>query len=243
MGLAALLLFTGFVVLATPPFYGTISIEPDIILPSDPSSYNEISYLRRDTRTLFDRRTGMSDRVENVHILIATFSDGDDIEFRVHPEFESQSSAEAAAARYAHVLGQLPHILRRQIRSVAVLMGVQPFGGDAHSGEILIHTGQARQYENDGILEETLVHEACHVSLDPFHARASQWIAAQKADATFISIYARDHPEREDVAESFLPYYAVRYRPDRISPEMLLTIEETIPHRMAYFDEHAPLGP
>jgi len=244
-GIAVLasMLLTGFGVLAAPPFYGTISIDPDIILPSDPSAFEAVTYVRQDARTLFDRRTGLSDRVEDVHILIATFRDGDDIEFRVHPEFETQASAEAAAARYAHVIGQLPYVLRRRVLSVAILMGTYPFGGDARCGEILIHTGQARQYENDGILEETLVHEACHVSLDVFHAEAGDWIAAQRADGEFISIYARDHPVREDIAESFLPYYAVRYRPERMSSEMLRTIEETISHRIAYFDEHVPLGP
>jgi len=241
--LVASVLLASFATLATPPFYGTIGIDPDIILPTDPSAFLQVSYVRRDARTLFDRRTGLSDRIERVHILIATFDDGDDIEFRVHPEFAAEASAEAAAARYAYVIGQLPYVLRRRLRSVAVLMGVQPFGGDARHGEILIHTGQARQYENEGILEETLVHEACHVSLDVLHARAGGWIAAQQADGEFISIYARDHPVREDVAESFLPYYAVRYRSDRISAEMLRSIEETIPHRIAYFDEHVPLGP
>ena len=33
----------------------------------------------------------------------------------------------------------------------------------------------------------------------------------------FISEYARDHPDREDIAESFLPYLAVRYRPERLT--------------------------
>lgn len=224
--------------LAAPPFYGTTSIDPDIILSTDPSTFEAITYVRRDMRLIFDRRTGMEQNVENVHIVVATFGDGNDIEFRVHPEFETRVSAEAAAKRYAHVIGQLPLVLRLRVRSVTILMGTKPFGGDSGRGDILIHVGQAMQYQNEGILEETLVHEACHVSLDVFHARASEWIEAQKADDEFISIYAQDHPFREDIAESFLPYYAVRYRPDRISPEMRQTIEETMPHRIAYFDEH-----
>ena len=237
-----LVLLVGLSTLATPPFYGTTSIDPDIILPTDPSSFEAVSYVRRDMRRIFDRRTGMEQNVENVHILVATFSDGADIEFRVHPEFETQASAEATARRYARVIGQLPLVLRRRVRSVTVLMGTHPFGGDSGRGDILIHVGQAMQYLKEGILEETLMHEACHVSLDVFHARAGAWIAAQEADGEFISIYARDHPFREDVAESFLPYYAVRYRPDRSSAEMTQTIEETIPNRIAYFDAHIDLS-
>ena len=65
--------------------------------------------------------------------------------------------------------------------------------------------------------KETLVHEAAHTSLDSAHASAAGWLAAQSADPTFISTYARDFPAREDIAETFVLYLAVRYRSDRIS--------------------------
>ncbi|HKX62806.1 MAG TPA: choice-of-anchor D domain-containing protein, partial [Verrucomicrobiae bacterium] len=91
-------------------------------------------------------------------------------------------------------------------------------------------------YEADGILEETLVHESGHTSLDPLHASASGWLAAQIADPEFISTYARDNPTREDIAESYLPWLAVRHRPHRISATLSNTIAVTIPNRLAYFD-------
>jgi hypothetical protein len=47
---------------------------------------------------------------------------------------------------------------------------------------------------------------------------------------------ARKNPQREDVAESFLCYLAVRYRPDRISEADADKILGTIPNRIAYFD-------
>jgi hypothetical protein len=51
-----------------------------------------------------------------------------------------------------------------------------------------------------------------------------------------ISQPTRDNPTREDFAESFLPYLAVRHRPDRISSTLAATIANTIPNRLAYFD-------
>ena len=101
---------------------------------------------------------------------------------------------------------------------------------------MLIHVGQADLYLQDGILEETFVHEAAHTSLDAAHASAPVWLAAQSADPTFISTYARDFPRREDIAESFLPYLAIRYRPERISLSLANTIMQTMPNRIAYFD-------
>ena len=44
-------------------------------------------------------------------------------------------------------------------------------------------------------------------------------------------------PDREDIAESYLLYFAVRYRSDRISSELKDTIESAIPNRLNYFDQ------
>src|SRR5262249_54723721 len=105
------------------------------------------------------------------------------------------------------------------------------------NNNLLIHTGQADLYEADGILEETFVHESCHTSLDPTVAAAPGWLAAQAADPEFISTYARDNPTREDVAESILPWLAVRYRSSRIPVTLSNTIVTNIPNRLAYFDQ------
>ena len=46
-------------------------------------------------------------------------------------------------------------------------------------------------------------------------------------------------PTREDVAESILPYFAVRLRPGSLTPGDRAAIEATIPNRLAAFDAHA----
>ena len=102
----------------------------------------------------------------------------------------------------------------------------------------LIHTGQSDSYFADGIAEETLIHEASHTSLDADYAADPAWLNAQQADPTFISTYARDNPTREDIAESFLPYVALRYRRGRITDELSATIEATIPNRILFFDSN-----
>ena len=65
------------------------------------------------------------------------------------------------------------------------------------------------------------------------------WRAAQAADARFISTYARDFPSREDIAETFVPYLAVRYRSDRISQSLRNTILAAIPNRIEYLDSQS----
>jgi len=218
---------------AEPLFSGTIFIDPDIIVAADPTTFEGLKYAGQESRAMFDRRVDDWITVD-AFLFNATFTDGLAIEIQVNPEFGDSSDAMTEAQQYAPVIGRLPTALRADVETVWIHQGVEPFGGGNHN--LLIHTGQADLYVADGILEETFVHEAAHTSLDGAHAAAPGWLAAQDADGEFISDYAREHPKREDIAESFLPYVAVRYRPDRISESLAATIVKTMSHRIEYFD-------
>lgn len=216
-----------------PPFAGTIFIDPDIITESDPTTFVGLSYSGQGTRQMFDRRVDGWITLEPF-LFDAMFSDGLKIEVQVNPEFASVTSAEAEALFYADAAGRLPTALRRDVETMWIHRGVELYGGGNRN--ILIHTGQTAEYIRLGILEETLVHEAAHTSLDGRYASSPGWLAAQSSDPTFISTYARDFPEREDIAESFVPYLAIRYRSDRISATLRSQIESAIPNRIAFFD-------
>jgi hypothetical protein len=219
----------------TPPFGGTIFLDPDIITASDPSSFVSLTFTGQEERTMFDRR--VNDWITNEPFLFdATFDDGLTFEVQVNNEFGTIDVAENEALIYAEVIGKLPTGLRLSVETVWIHKGTELFGGG--NNNILIHTGQSALYENDGILEETLVHEASHTSLDAMHAAAPEWIAAQEDDGNFISRYARDYPTREDIAETYLLYMAIRYRSDRIDPTLENTINNVVPHRIKYFDAH-----
>lgn len=217
-----------------PPFRGTIFINPDIITEDDPTAFVSLTYAGQESREMFDRRPGTRITVD-AYLFDATFDDGLTVEIQVNPEFGSVENAQIEAEKYAPPIGQLATSLRRDVETVWIHKGDNPFGGG--NNNLLIHTGQALNYINNGILEETLIHEAAHTSLDRDHARAEDWVSAQGLDNHYISTYARDNNTREDVAESFLPYLAIRYFADRIPEDLKNTIEETIPNRIAYFDE------
>jgi hypothetical protein len=221
------------VVPAQPPFGGTIFINPDIVTSSDPTTFQGLTYTGQASRTMFDRRVNTWIAVE-AYLFTASYDDALSAEIQVNPEFGSEESARTVAERYGSVIGRLPTALRTSVETVWIHEGTQPFGGGNRN--LLIHVGQAALYERDGILEETLVHEAVHTSLDAAHAAALAWNAAQAADGNFISNYARDFPGREDLAESFVPWLAIRHRSQRISQPLASTILRTIPNRIAYFD-------
>ena len=233
-GSFCLLLIFSASVIAQPPFNGTIFIDPDIITQRDPTAFQSIEYKGRGVRTMFDRREAKFLQ-RKAFLFLAKYDDGLQIEIQVNPEFKTKLAAFRVASFYAPVFGQLPNGLRKDVRTSWIHKGDQLFGGG--NNNLLIHTGRfAREYVRDGILEEVLVHEAAHTSLDAAHARSEGWLAAQKLDASFISNYARDNRFREDIAESFLPYLAVRYRCDRISEDLAKKILKAIPSRIKYFN-------
>ena len=67
------------------------------------------------------------------------------------------------------------------------------------------------------------------------HAEERDWTEATNEDPTFVCTYARDNVW-EDIAESFVAYFAIRYRLDRISKRTANLIREAIPNRIAFFD-------
>ena len=218
-----------------PPFEGTAYISPRVIDSNDPSSFRNIEYAGRGTRDIFDRRIGAWTRAE-VFLFDVQYS-GRELEFQVNIEFGSVEAARRQVDTYAPAFGQLPAFLMTGAREVEIHGGDENHGGNTHNGTFHIHSGQGETDIRNGFLEEVLIHEAAHVSLDRLHAMTPAWRAAQEADAGFVSNYARDHPDREDFAESVLPWYAVRRRSERLDAATRTAILEQIPNRLEYFDQ------
>jgi len=161
------------------------------------------------------------------------------VEWQFNPEFGSREAARDEIDVFAPPIGRLPATLLSNLQEVEVNAGEGAFGGNAYNGSLLIHTEDegTRYAVREGFLEEVFLHEGAHVSLDVEHHDSPGWRAAQEADGVSISEYGRDFPDREDVAESILPYFAVRYRPQRLTASVRWLMMMTIPNRLAYFDE------
>jgi hypothetical protein len=231
--ICCLFLLCGSLFAQTPPYSGTIFIDPDIITASDSSALESTSYIGQGMRTVYDRRVNNWVTI-NAYLFNVIWNDGLTSEAVINPEFGSIAVAMIEAEKYGFLIGQLPYCLRVDVDQIWVHQGVEAYGGGNKS--ILIHTGQSLLYEADGIIEETLVHEASHTSLDLAHSAAPAWLAAQNLDINFISTYARDNPDREDIAETYLTWLMVRHRAADISAVDFNKITQAIPNRLAYFD-------
>ena len=226
---------------AEPPYGGTVWASPDVLTPSSPSSFESLDYEGTSAWETFDRREGAWVERDS-HVFRARFSTGlAEVLVVVNSEF-SLGEAEMLAVRFAYVLGQLPIDSRDLVEEIWVHDGAMDQGAGGGNHSILIHAGYA-----EGIspyIEEVFVHEAAHTSLDSdFGGRVDRqlWAAAQEADGVFISDYAEDYPEREDIAESYGAY--VLHSVASANPRLLgdaARIEAAIPHRLAYFQSLGP---
>ena len=225
--------------LGAPPYSGTAFLDPDIITASDPSIFVKSVYIGRGLRSMYDRRVDATIKVY-AFLFKVSYSDGSTVEAQVNPEFGNSTNAGVEAQKYGWLIGQLPAVLRKNIKMLWIHKGNADFGGAPNA--IVIHTDRGVVYGDN--IEEILIHESAHTSLDADHAAAPNWLLAQSLDGEFISDYASAYPDREDIAESFLTFLAIRYKLDRISGTDATTIQQTIPYRIEYFDsQHFDMTP
>ena len=101
--------------------------------------------------------------------------------------------------------------------------GVERYGGG--NNYILIYTGMTASYEINyigNITEETLINEAANTSVDASCYNDPDWPdTVQKDDSRYISSYAKEFSNREDIAELFLLYVAEKYFLERINQKII----------------------
>lgn len=219
-----------------PPALGPTSfIDPDIIVPTDPTAFTGVTANGQASRTMYDGRTE-ADVTVDAWLFDATYDDGLAVEVQVNPEF-GDSVAAVLAEKYAAAFGRLPNVIRDGVDVLWIHDGVADFGNDDDA--IWIHAEQADEYEGNGFLEESLVPAAVRATIQATHGGAAAWLEAQALDNRFISQIAQDDPETEDVAQSFLPYFTVVHRSDRVTAFLAATIVNAIPARLGYLEDQA----
>tara|TARA_Y100000768_G_scaffold228425_1_gene172439 strand:+ start:475 stop:1764 length:1290 start_codon:yes stop_codon:yes gene_type:complete len=230
-----------YVEISEPPYGGTIFVTGNIITPSNKSVFDSIVYKGTDKRLMYDRRNGGGFIDHNPFLYDAYFSDGLVTEIQINSEFSvDQSSLEAE--KYGFLIGQMSKDLRKHVETMWIHKGLEGYGGGNYN--ILVHTGMSEFYESyytGSIIEETLIHEATHTSIDAYiypdrKTSGEGWINAVDKDNCYISDYARDYPYREDLAELMPLYIAVKFFPDRISEEDRNKILSCCINRILYLD-------
>ena len=218
-----------------PLFYGTIFVAPETITETDSTYFKSISSKEDDNRKMFDRRVDGWINIKP-YLFEANFSDNLKIEVQVNPEFGTKEKAKQIALQYLPTIGRMPSYLRKDVETIWLHDGNENYGGG--NKNLLIHHVRTEEYVQKGILEETFMHEAVHTSLDEYHLFSEEWINAQSKDLGFISEYAMEFPQREDLAETYPICFGLKYKPSAFKKEVREKIFEMIPNRLEYCDKY-----
>ena len=232
------LLVTFNVEAASYLFKDNLYTDCNILTKKDLTAFQNISFKKEKKIKWWDRRKATSSTWAQssfkAFIFKATFEKGKNVFIRINSEFKTKEKASKQALKYGKMVGQLPNFLRKNLKTITVHKGNKDWGGG--NKDILIHIG----IKYGVCEEEVMMHESGHTSLDwnmGGSVKSSKWKKAAKADNKFISKYAKEYTEREDVAETINWWIAVRCKPGTISESNYKKILDGIPNRLKYLDE------
>ena len=146
-------------------------------------------------------------------------------------DFFLQSHAKYKAEQILRVLGKTPVFVRSTLRTIAI-------NGDGRGAG----AGSNRERKSMSLnLADWVIQNAYKLFLQlgaqvelHYIEQSEKWKRAQELDPLFISTYARDNPNSQDVAESFVAWMLVRRYSTSYQSQM---IKRTIPNRIAVLDD------
>lgn len=216
--------------LAQPLYLNSVaSNDLDFILADDPGACWSIAENEGGRTEMYDPRRD-SLFVEGAFHFDVSFPD-QQIRINVHPDV---GDPQKRAVEAATSLSRLPIQMRNALRQVNILDGDGAAWEEAQGGFFTLYDGlmERRLAEHD--LDETVFHESAHVALDPLLSSDLDWHSNQIADGEFITKYATENPNKEDIAESALFAWTMLYHPGRLPPDVEAAVRDTMPNRLEY---------
>jgi len=111
-------------------------------------------------------------------------------------------------------------------------------------GFFTLYDGLMERRLSEHDLDETVFHESAHVALDPLLSGDADWQSNQMSDGNFITQYAAENPDKEDIAESALFAWTILHHPGRLPAEVETAVRNIMPNRLEYlgnmFDGYLP---
>lgn len=210
-----------------------VATDFDFIRDHDPSILESIQFVGVSLEEMPDRRN--DDLFSTAYIFNTTYSDGTSVQIRAHEDFGTQRAAKVYVGILASTIGQQPRFNRVKLKYVVLHKGDEvAYSEDAGQFFVIYSENMDTRIRHDD-LQETVFHECAHVAFEAVHATAPGWMAAQQADAGFITDYARANPIKEDVPESAIFAYVILNHPGRLNATVEISVRNQIPNRIAYF--------
>lgn len=126
--------------------------------------------------------------------------------------------------------------MRSKLDHVVIHKGDEVAFGEKGGHLFVLYSDNIRTRIRNHDLEETVFHESVHATLDAKYLRARKWRNAQRADGAFITVYAANLPEKEDLAESALFAWTMLVHPGRLPARVEQRVRDIMPNRLAFFE-------
>ena len=211
-----------------------VSNDIDFILETDPDVFESLVFLGLADKEM---PSSISNELfdEGTFVFEARFSDGGSIEIWCHSSFLTQANAQEYADKLAPRLGKQPSIHRNNIDHVVVHNGNAGAFAEIEGQFFVLYSENmdARISTND--LEETVFHESVHAAYQFMFQNDPAWINAQALDPAFVTEYAEENPQLEDMAESALFAYTFLQYPGRLDSDIEEWLITNNPNRIEFF--------
>ena len=206
----------------------------EFIKSGDPGVFSCVKYEGKIRAEMPDRRRDEL-YANGVFSYSAKYKDGTSVGIWVHPDIGSQDAARKLSLQAAGPVGKLPTIMRSKLDHVVIHKGnPTAYAEDKGRFFVLYSENMATRLRNND-LEETVFHESVHATLDYPMLASAAWKKAQRTDADFVTEYARDRPEKEDMAESALFAWALLLHPGRLPGSVEDKVRQIMPNRLEFF--------
>ena len=229
--------------------FQTTSVFAETIFPNSVVS-NNLEFIKTSDQSVFScvaydgkRRAEMPDKrsdnlmANGTFVFSAQYKDGTAVELWAHPDFGSQSSANASVTPVAEAIGKLPTLMRSRLDHVVIHKGDETAFGEADGRFFVLYSDNIRTRIRNHDLEETVFHESVHATLDSRYSRSRAWRNAVKADGAYVTEYAANQPRKEDMAESALFAWAMLLHPGRLPRRVEAQVKDIMPNRLAFFSD------
>ena len=215
---------------AQPLFPNSVaSNDLDFILADDPGACWSIVESEGGRTEMYDPRRDTL-FVEGALHFDVTFPD-QHIRINIHPDVgDPQKRAMEAAAS----ISRLPTQMRNALRYVNILDGDGAAWEETLGGFFTLYDELMKRRLSEHDLDETVFHESAHVALDRLISRDPDWQSNQIADGEFITRYAAEKPNKEDIAESALFAWTMLYHPGRLPADVEAAVRDIMPNRLEY---------
>lgn len=212
-----------------------VSNDIDFIRTTDPSQPFQLQLTGRGRKEMPDKRSEAL-FLEGVFTFRLQYDDGSSVEAWASPEIGDSTAAEKYVRLLGAALGKQPQALREKLDHVVIHGGEETAYAEEEGHFFVIYAKNIEKRISTHDLEETVFHETIHATLEADHAKSPSWIAAQKKDPGFITDYAEENPQKEDLPESALFAYTLLHFPGRLSAAHEGKVRETMPHRLQYLE-------